>query len=644
MIEIPNYTIGDELGQGGMATVYLAVQDMLSRQVGLKVMLPDMARDVNFRNSFISEGKIIANLEHSNIVRIHDVGVIDNSILYMAMEYLSGGTLKEKLKDRCLSYAESLRVLEQVSSGLDYAHGKGYIHRDVKPGNILFRDNGTAVLTDFGIAKLQDTSGELTRMGYTMGTVQYMSPEQAITTDLDQRSDIYSLGLVFYEMLTGQKAFKAESTIQAIHQHTTVAPPRLPIKYGFLQETIDKVLAKDPNERYQTVGDFVEAVRKAADTDKTVIYKAPAQTVATQSKGKKRHTGLLAGTIGILLVGFLLIVGAKYSDLIPWLNKVEKTNVTKNSTQTGVFKKGKNKQIEIEKQYSIVEKKEQEKEQQLSALKKKEDEERIAKDEEKQDRLAEEEKREQQLSELKKKEDEERIAKEKEKQDQLVEKKKREKEQLLSELKKKKVDEIKRKKAVEKKQALARAKAEKYRKIKAEEKRRKVAAKKQILARKKAKENRRRKAAIKKQTLARKKAENIKRKKANALYRKQQLAKARSYIRVSAILNGRPLKSSFILIKNGKRIKTISGRSNANFNVSPGRYIVKTQYAGKINKAVINIGANETSMRRFAFISRVAKRPAPKKRPPPANKNRKPKNIFEDHSKSDPLDFDPLSN
>jgi len=219
MIEIPNYTLDKEIGHGGMATVYLGVQDLLQRNVALKVMLPEMARDKNFRNNFMSEGAIIASLEHPNIVRIHDIGIIDETILYMAMEYLSGNTLKEKLSKGKLSFSDAFRIIKQVASGLVYAHDKGYIHRDIKPGNILFRADGTAVLTDFGIAKLQDTSGELTRMGYTMGTVQYMSPEQVVTTDLDKRSDIYSLGLIFYEMLTGRRHLKL---IQRYRRYTNI--------------------------------------------------------------------------------------------------------------------------------------------------------------------------------------------------------------------------------------------------------------------------------------------------------------------------------------------------------------------------------------------------------------------------------------
>ena len=336
MIEIPNFTVERELGRGGMATVYLAEQDMLSRHVALKVMLPDMARDDNFRKNFLSEGKIIANLEHTNIVRIYDVGVIDDSILYMAMEYLSKGTLKEKLNEGKLSYEKSLKILEETSAGLSYAHAKGYIHRDIKPGNILFRKNGTAVITDFGIAKLQDTSGELTRMGYTMGTVQYMSPEQAVTTDLDHRSDIYSLGLVFYEMLTGQKAFKAESTIQAIHQHTTVAPPELPLEYGFLQSTIDKVLAKEPEDRFQSAVEFVDAVKNARQVDDTVIHRNTPlidddstqilrtghYQVDTQKVERKGKKGLVAGVVSslVLLGGFTFGV-TKYPEISSWLDQ-----------------------------------------------------------------------------------------------------------------------------------------------------------------------------------------------------------------------------------------------------------------------------------------------------------------------------------
>jgi len=142
MISIPNYTIEKEIGSGGMATVFLAIQDKLKRQVALKVMTPEMAKDDNFRKSFMREATIIASLDHPNIIRIYDVEVIDNSTLYMAMEYLSGNTLKEKLLKGKMSLTESLRVIGEISEGLTHAHSKGYIHRDIKC-------NGQVFLEDF---------------------------------------------------------------------------------------------------------------------------------------------------------------------------------------------------------------------------------------------------------------------------------------------------------------------------------------------------------------------------------------------------------------------------------------------------------------------------------------------------------------
>ena len=324
MISIPNYTIEKEIGRGGMATVYLAIQDKLKRKVALKIMTPEMAKDENFRKSFMSEATIIASLDHPNIVRIYDVEVVDDSTLYMAMEYLSGGTLKEKLLNgKKISLTESIKLIEQISNGLSHAHEKGYIHRDIKPGNILFRSDGSAVLTDFGIAKLEDTSGELTKMGFTMGTLQYMSPEQVVTTNLDQRSDIYSLGLVFYEMLTGLKAFRAESTVQAIHQHTTVPPPKLEGEYSYLQPVIDKVLSKLPEDRYQKVLDFVSDIKESGEADKTVIHRladddktqiftpdATDQVVIPEKELKKSKK---TKTFAIVVAGALFVGGGAFT-------------------------------------------------------------------------------------------------------------------------------------------------------------------------------------------------------------------------------------------------------------------------------------------------------------------------------------------
>ncbi|MEB4591286.1 protein kinase [Candidatus Thiothrix sp. Deng01] len=270
-MNIPNFDIERELGKGGMATVYLARQVLLHRQVALKVMDPALGREQGFLDKFLDEGRIVAQLEHPNIVRVYDVGIVeDSSSVYMAMEYLPGGSLKDKLAGGKLPLDATLQILGQVGAGLGLAHEQGFIHRDIKPANILFRKDGTAVLTDFGIAKLQDSTGELTRMGYTLGTVKYMSPEQASTTKLDRRSDIYSLGLVFFEMLTGKAAVAAESTAQALHSHVALPPPTLPQEYAWLQPVLNTVLAKSPAERYPTVDAFINAVR-AADPQETLL-------------------------------------------------------------------------------------------------------------------------------------------------------------------------------------------------------------------------------------------------------------------------------------------------------------------------------------------------------------------------------------
>jgi len=653
MIEIPNYTIDSELGRGGMATVYLAVQDMLSRNVALKVMLPDMARDESFRKSFLSEGKIIANLEHPNIVRIHDFGVIDDSILFMAMEHLANGTLRQKLDKGKLSYADSLRILEQTSSGLDYAHTKGYIHRDIKPGNILFREDDTAVITDFGIAKLQDTSGELTRMGYTMGTVQYMSPEQAVTTDLDHRSDIYSLGLVLYEMLTGQKAFKAESTIQAIHQHTTVAPPELPAEYSFLQPTIDKVLAKEPNDRYQTVGEFVEAVRNAVNVGQTVIHKIPPQidddrtqilqtghypVLAKEPKSKKGLYGGIAGAL--VLVAGLAFGFTNYEKVSSWMGSEEADKKQVNqivvdpqteanrlaasdkkaqedssaADEASEQEKAKKEQAQLEQakleQVRLeLEEKEKLKQERLAKLQQLQEKDRAAEIERQieEDRKAAETKKaeEARIAAENKKAEEARIA---------VETKKAEEARITAENKKTKEERIasENKKAEEARIAAENKKAEEER-IAAETKKAEEA---RIGAENKKAEEDRIAAENKKAEEDRIAAENRKAEEDRILAEKKRQAAIRDAkrkaeqnktrrVRLIATLNKRPLKTSFIIKQNGKEIKRVKGKSIANFNLKPGRYQIATSYAGKWKSSNINL-SNKNITRTFEFSKKAA--------------------------------------
>ncbi|MGB0849312.1 MAG: serine/threonine protein kinase, partial [Thiolinea sp.] len=289
-MNIGNYAVEREIGKGGMATVYLARHKLLDRQVAFKMMDPALGREQGFSEKFINEGRIVASLEHDHIVKVYDVGISkEHQTIYMAMEYLPGGSLKEYLQSTSsVPCDRAKKILSQVGAGLELAHQKGFIHRDIKPGNILFRQDGSAVLTDFGIAKFQDSIGDLTRMGYTLGTARYMSPEQATTTTLDNRSDIYSLALVFFEMLTGKAAVAAESTVQAIHSHVSLPPPQLPDNYSYLQPVLNTALAKSPEDRYRTVSAFIDAVHQAEpDTDGTRILTAAAIASANGAPGSE---------------------------------------------------------------------------------------------------------------------------------------------------------------------------------------------------------------------------------------------------------------------------------------------------------------------------------------------------------------------
>lgn len=350
MIKIPNYTIKKILGQGGMSTVYLAEQKLLGRDIALKVMLPELAVDKKYRKTFLSEGKIIAQLEHPNIVRVHDVGMVNDTILFMAMEQLEAGTLKEKLIVAPLDYDDSFKILEEIASGLTYAHNQGYIHRDVKPGNILFHNDGRAIITDFGIAKLQNTTTDLTLMGCTIGTARYMSPEQALGTDMDQRSDVFSLGLVFYEMLTGKKIYKADSTLQVIQQHSAIIIPKLPEKYFFLQKPMNKVLARDHDKRYKTVQEFVDAVKEAANTDKTVVHKVPFQLSEPSFRQSLfRKLQFIGGVTAIALLTGLAYTLSHPTETTVVHTKVITTDETKKAEPTQTMIATKVEQVEATK-------------------------------------------------------------------------------------------------------------------------------------------------------------------------------------------------------------------------------------------------------------------------------------------------------
>ncbi|MGE5167787.1 MAG: protein kinase domain-containing protein [Deltaproteobacteria bacterium] len=264
MIEIPGYKILRQLGRGGMATVYLAMQESVQREVALKVMSPSLLADPDFGERFLREARIAAKLHHRNVVGVHDVGRT-GEYHYIAMEYLGGGAVLAKDgTPRPVGFA--LRVTREIATALNYAHAKGFVHRDVKPDNILLREDGSAALTDFGIARASDSATHMTRTGTVIGTPHYMSPEQARGRPLDGRADLYSLGVVLYELLTGRVPFHADDSLAVGIMHITQPIPILPERLYALQPLLNRLLAKQPEDRFQdgaAVADAIEQIELA---------------------------------------------------------------------------------------------------------------------------------------------------------------------------------------------------------------------------------------------------------------------------------------------------------------------------------------------------------------------------------------------
>jgi len=259
-MHIPGYTIIRELGRGGMATVYLAKQDRLGRQVALKVMQPQATLDQDFASRFIKEGRIIAQLQHPQIVTIYDFDIVDG-IHYFSMEHLPNGTLSD-LIERGLPTERAIRITRSIAQALSVAHDHGVIHRDIKPQNILFRTDGTPVLTDFGIARAVG-GGEVTQLtgvGMIIGSPRYMSPEQSTGKPIDARSDLYSLGVVFYEMLMQELPYQAEDVISLAMKHCTAPIPVLPEALSRFQPILEKLLAKKPEDRFRNTQELIRAL------------------------------------------------------------------------------------------------------------------------------------------------------------------------------------------------------------------------------------------------------------------------------------------------------------------------------------------------------------------------------------------------
>ena len=282
-INIPGYRIVRPIGEGGMASVFLAVQESLDREVALKVMSPVLAANAEFASRFVVEGKITAKLQHPNLVTVYDIGS-HAGVYYLAAEYIPGGTLKEKLAEGGLSVAQILDIATDIAQGLDFAHAKGFVHRDVKPGNVLFRADGRVVLADFGIAKAMDGSNSSTVAGASIGTPDYMSPEQARGEPVDGRSDLYSLGTVLYELLVGTPPYQAGDPFTVALMHVTHPVPELPEPFRWLQPLVTGLMAKRADQRYKTGAAFVDALHQLLAT-------APQGAVLQETNTRKPGSG-----------------------------------------------------------------------------------------------------------------------------------------------------------------------------------------------------------------------------------------------------------------------------------------------------------------------------------------------------------------
>lgn len=277
---VPGYTISRHLARGGMAEVYVAEQIALQRPVALKILRMAEAGGADAVERFEQETRLIAELSHPNIVGIHDVGHSSDGSLYYAMPFLPGGDLTARASP--LPPAEIRRLLAALLDALRYAHGKGIVHRDIKPANVLFDEHGTPQLADFGVALRTLNSERLTQVGLTVGSTGYMSPEQARGMAVDARSDLYSVGVLAYELLTGHLPFRGADAVEIAIAQMEQKVPRLPKACAHWQGFIDKALARQLGQRFQSAMEMTTALDRIPDAPPLLAHRGRAlATVAS---------------------------------------------------------------------------------------------------------------------------------------------------------------------------------------------------------------------------------------------------------------------------------------------------------------------------------------------------------------------------
>lgn len=258
---IDDVSIDYKLNQGGFSALYLGTRASDQTKVVVKTLLLDKSLDPVQVKRFMSEAAILRQLNNKYVVKILDHGEIDQT-LYILTEYFPGGCLRDRMQMGTVKLQEAVQYLIQLATGLAVVHAKGVVHRDIKPSNIMVREDGGLALIDFGIAKQREKQVDLTVAGEVLGTPSYMSPEHGGEGEIDQRSDIYSLGVIFYEMLSGRKPYQGSTAAAVVYQHSAMPVPRLPFKYQKYQPFLEKMMAKDPADRFQSAKDILAELRQ----------------------------------------------------------------------------------------------------------------------------------------------------------------------------------------------------------------------------------------------------------------------------------------------------------------------------------------------------------------------------------------------
>jgi serine/threonine-protein kinase len=310
------YRVIEQLGSGGMATVFKSYHASLDRYVAIKVLHPAFKADPQFFERFKREARIVAKLEHPNIIPVYDFNEHQGEP-YLVMRFVEGDTLKPKMKGQPMPPTEVMRLIRPVCEALAYAHRQGVLHRDIKPSNIMVTKDESIFVTDFGLARMVEAGESTLSQDMMVGTPQYISPEQAQgIKDLDGRTDIYSLGVVLYEMLTGRVPFSADTPFATVHDHIyTPLPPPSSINPEIdpaIERMLLKALAKDPEDRYATANDLLEALETTLGAQiaraPTVAKTTPAVSPAGQDKKKRMPWWVWAG--GVMLILFICLVAA----------------------------------------------------------------------------------------------------------------------------------------------------------------------------------------------------------------------------------------------------------------------------------------------------------------------------------------------